>query len=79
VGEGKPSLTTTMKGNDMVTCRCPICGVKRAGRPGAKSFGTRLVWRDEHGRSEVGRDRPKERRLRRRRETRAWRTETAKE
>lgn len=63
----------------MVTCRCPICGVKRAGRPGAKSFGTRLVWRDEHGRSEVGRDRPKERRLRRRRETRAWRTETAKE
>jgi hypothetical protein len=57
----------------MRTCRCPICGAKNAGRAGAKSFGTRLVGRDEHGSSEVGRDRRKERRLRRRREGRAWR------
>lgn len=61
----------------MVTCRCPMCGVKRAGRPGAKSYGIRTVWRDERGISEMGRDRRKERRLRRRRETRAWKMEAA--
>ena len=57
----------------MTTCRCPMCGVKSAGRAGAKSFGARLVWRDENGRSDCGRDRRKERRLRRRREGRLWR------
>ena len=62
----------------MVTCRCPMCGVKRAGRAGARSFGIRTCWRDEHGNSEMGRDRPKERRLRRRRENRSWRMETDK-
>ncbi len=57
----------------MATCRCPMCGVKNAGRAGARSFGIRRVCRDENGKSDFGRDRRKERRLRRRREGRAWR------
>ncbi len=56
----------------MKTCRCPICGAKSAGRAGAKSYGMCTIPRDEHGRSDVGRDRRLERRLRRTRETRQW-------
>ncbi len=58
----------------MMTCRCPMCGRKKAGKTGKRSYGITVPY-DEHGRSEVGRDRKKERRLRRRREAADWRRE----
>ena len=63
----------------MSGCRCSMCGAKRAGRAGGKSYGSAVVMRDEDAVSDMGRDRRKERRLRRTRETRAWKMETAKE
>lgn len=64
--------------HDFGTCRCPICGANNAGRPGATAFGTKVIGRDEHGRSwDFGDDRRRERRLRRRREDRSWRADIA--
>lgn len=61
-----------------MTCRCPICGKKNAGRAGARSFAGFAAgagWRDEHGRSPEAYTRKQERKLRRVREGRAWKRE----
>lgn len=56
------------------TCRCPICGRKRAGKvTGAREAARVGMGRDEIGGSwDFGPDRREERRLRRTRERRAW-------
>jgi hypothetical protein len=54
----------------MATCRCPMCGTKKAGRSSTRRHNARYgVGRDERGRSwDYGMDRDRERRLVRRRE-----------
>jgi hypothetical protein len=59
----------------MMTCRCPMCGSKNAGKTGGRSYGAAVVGRDEHKKSDHGRHRAAERQLRRRREDRQWRKE----
>jgi hypothetical protein len=53
----------------MTTCRCPICGVKNAGRSSSNRLHARLgIGRDENNRSwNFGKDYKKESRLARRR------------
>ena len=57
------------------TCRCSMCGVNNAGKPGGRSFGGLLVGRDESNYAFDARTRREERRLRRTREKQAWRKE----
>lgn len=64
----------------MATCRCPMCGVKNAGKGGGMNRAHRRVGRgrDEHGRSfDWGRDRDRERRTLRRAERAVWKAEAA--
>lgn len=63
----------------MMTCRCPMCGVKDAGRARARSFGAAHVGRDEHGVPWDAVDARGARRLRRRRERAEWRQDWREE
>lgn len=58
-----------------MTCRCAMCGRKRAGRAGGRSYGQGLVMRNDSdgpGRRRRNRPRQQARRLLRRMERQAW-------
>ena len=62
----------------MSTCRCPMCGRKRAGRAGGRAYGQGLVMRNDSdwpGRRRRNRPRQQARRLLRKIEKQAWQNE----
>lgn len=60
-----------------MTCRCPMCGAKNASHRGGRRHYARCnIRQDEHGINCERRSKVQTRRLLRRRDQRAWQSET---